>query len=107
VLLPGDIEGSAERDLVRTYGNQLRSKIVKVPHHGSATSSTPSFVKAVADSSGGAKAVVSVGKENQFGMPDKSVVKRWEQVSCVRSTARRGAVWIKTNGREVWEVSWR
>lgn len=106
VLLPGDIETAAEADLVRTYGRRLESRVVKIPHHGSSTSSTPVFVQASAMED--TKAVVSVGRSNRFGMPSPRVVSRWASVSdTVRSTASRGAVWIRTDGRKVWPVSWK
>jgi len=108
VLLPGDIEGVAERDLAHTYGDQLVSEIVKVPHHGSETSSTEPFVKAVADTTTDPHAVVSVGKSNRFGMPSTNVISRWESRGAdVRSTARGGAVWLRTDGQRIWQVQWK
>lgn len=61
ILLTGDIEASAEAALVARYGSALRSDILKVPHHGSRTSSTAPFLEAVAPSA----AFVS-------GLPDRS-----------------------------------
>lgn len=105
-LFPGDVEAQAETDLVHTYGPQLSSRVVKIPHHGSKTSSTPPFVQAVAEKS--TKAIVSVGHSNRFGMPSTRVLSRWRSVGdTVRSTASRGAVWIRTDGQEVWSVQWR
>jgi len=107
VLLPGDVEINAEQDLLRTYGGQLASRVVKVPHHGSSTSSTSSFVQAVADTTREVEAVVSVGRSNQFGMPNGEVLSRWvESGASVHSTARKGAVWLRTDGESVWEVAW-
>jgi competence protein ComEC len=108
VLLPGDVEARAERDLVRTYGHQLASRVVKIPHHGSSTSSTSSFVRAAVDSPAVPKAVVSVGESNQFGMPSEEVLSRWKQAGAsVESTAEGGAVWLRSDGRDIWEVAWR
>lgn len=105
-LLPGDIEAAAERNLVRTYGEQLESRVVKIPHHGSSTSSTPEFVRAA--SGRGGFAVVSVGGGDQYGMPSERVVSRWgnHQMN-VRSTAEGGAVWVRTDGKRVWVVDWK
>jgi len=106
MLLPGDIERDSEQSLVRAYGQQLESQVAKVPHHGSSSSSTSSFVRRVAGSD--TKAVVSVGRSNQFGMPSEKVLDRWRSAgSSVWSTADRGAVWFRTDGREVWPVRWR
>ncbi|PSQ79764.1 MAG: DNA internalization-related competence protein ComEC/Rec2 [Bacteroidetes bacterium QH_6_63_17] len=108
LLLPGDIEAGAEKNLVRTYGKQLGSEIVKVPHHGSSTSSTPGFVQAVSDSSEGVHAVISVGQGDRYGMPHETVVSRWERHGMtVHSTAEDGAVWMRTDGQEVWQVHWK
>ena len=108
VLFPGDVEAVAERDLIQAYGHQLESRIVKVPHHGSSTSSSAGFVQRVTGAEGNSYAVVSVGRNDQYGMPDGKVLARWqEQGVQVRSTARRGAVWLRTNGQDVWEVQWR
>ena len=108
VLLPGDIERSAETTLVDAYGRQLRSRVVKIPHHGSSTSSSQEFVHQVLDSSKSTEAVVSVGRFNQFGMPDSTVLKRWRsEGASVSSTARQGAVWLRTDGSDVWKVAWQ
>jgi competence protein ComEC len=108
ILLPGDIEAGAERDLIRSYSGQLGSHVVKVPHHGSETSSTSSFVQAVTDTSRETKAVVSVGRSNRFGMPDENVLSRWEeQGASVYSTADGGAVWLGSDGESVRMVDWQ
>jgi len=108
VLLPGDVERGDERDLVRSYGQPLASDVVKVPHHGSETSSTEPFVRTSAGTSGETRAVVSVGKSNRFGMPSKEVLGRWrKEGAVVQSTARAGAVWLRSDGKDVWEVQWK
>lgn len=107
-LLTGDVEAAGERDLVRTYGDQLASRVVKIPHHGSSTSSTRPFVRAAVDTSSGTYAVVSVGQDDRYGMPSERVLSRWERSGTrVLSTADRGAVWMRTDGSEVWQVPWK
>lgn len=73
VLLPGDVEREGERALL-DGGAALASDVVKVPHHGSPTSSGPDLIAAVRP----AIAVVPVGAENPFGFPNAAVVARWE-----------------------------
>jgi len=108
VLLPGDVEMSAEHALVRHLGTQLRSHLVMIPHHGSLTSSSPPFVSAVTDALAHGHAVVSVGRESMYGMPSQAVLGRWRrQGMAVHSTARSGAVWMRSDGEAVWRVEWK
>jgi len=65
ILLTGDIERSAEDYLVKTYGKQLKSDILIVPHHGSKTSSSYRFILEVAPR----YAVASLGFANRFRFP--------------------------------------
>ncbi|MFZ3218174.1 MAG: ComEC/Rec2 family competence protein [Candidatus Acidiferrales bacterium] len=96
-LLPGDIEKKVENELVDEHA-PLAANFLKVPHHGSKTSSTDAFVGAVAPR----VAVVSVGEGNQFGHPVDSVVRRYQQAG-VRflRTDRDGAVTALTDGRNL------
>lgn len=107
-LMPGDIEEEVEEDLVQAYAGQLESEVVKVPHHGSSTSSTMGFIKATSGSETASHAVVSVGQEDQYDMPHEAVLSRWEDHEMrVQSTAKRGAVWMRTDGQKVWQVDWK
>jgi len=107
VLLPGDIEADAERVLTQRFRSGLHSTIVKVPHHGSRTSSTERFVRAVSDSSE-TRAIVSAGEANRYGMPHRGPLLRWKRwANCVYRTSTNGAVWLRTDGTDVWRVTWR
>ncbi|WP_263784285.1 DNA internalization-related competence protein ComEC/Rec2 [Salinibacter grassmerensis] len=107
VLLPGDIEKAAERNLVRTYGEKLEGNVVKVPHHGSETSSHPAFVDSATDSTQ-THAVVSVAQNQQYEMPNANVIRRWKvHGNRLHSTATSGAVWIKANGKATRRWQWR
>lgn len=69
-LLTGDIEQPAEDYLMRTYGRQLRSTLLLIPHHGSKTSSSYRFLMEVAPQ----YALVSLGLDNRFHFPhDKTL----------------------------------
>jgi len=69
VLLTGDLEERGERQLVDTLRPLLRSQILKVPHHGSATSSSARFIDAVDPG----MAIISVAHDSHFGLPHASV----------------------------------
>jgi competence protein ComEC len=93
-LLSGDIEKRVENELVNEQA-PLAADFLKVPHHGSKTSSADAFVGALAPR----VAVVSVGEGNQFGHPVDAVVERYAQAG-VRflRTDRDGAVTALTDG---------
>ncbi|USQ13430.1 DNA internalization-related competence protein ComEC/Rec2 [Legionella lytica] len=65
VLLVGDVEKEAEDYLVKTYGTQLASEVLIVPHHGSKTSSSYRFLLEIAPR----YAVASLGFDNRFHFP--------------------------------------
>jgi competence protein ComEC len=94
VLLTGDIERAAEEALV-TSGSNLRADVLKVPHHGSKSSSGEAFIDAVAPR----LAVISVGERSRFGHPHQVVVDRYEarEIRLLR-TGHDGMVTVSTDG---------
>jgi competence protein ComEC len=96
-LLSGDIEQRVEDKLVAEHA-ELASDFLKVPHHGSKTSSTKVFLAAVAPR----VAVVSVGESNPFGHPAAPIVERYADAG-VRflRTDRDGAVTALTDGQNM------
>lgn len=103
-LFTGDAEADAEYALADRYGDLLRSDVVKVPHHGSRTSSTEPLV-ALSDP---AIAVVSVARRNRYNLPNAEVLERWEASGAeVLETWADGAVWLRSDGRAVERVRWR
>lgn len=96
-LLTGDIERQAESALLNNGGN-LAADLVKVPHHGSRTSSTPDLIEATQ-----AKYVVfSVGRNSPFGHPHPEVVERWRASgAAVMTTGERGTVSVSTDGKDL------
>lgn len=75
-LLTGDIEAAAERHLVAEYGDALDSDVLIVPHHGSASSSTVSFLDAVHPD----YALVPAGWRNRWDFPASEVRSRLRAV---------------------------
>lgn len=73
-LFTGDIEASEENEVLRS-GASLRADIIKVPHHGSRTSSSTGFLLAVQPKI----AVISAGKDNTYGHPNKGIVERYRK----------------------------
>lgn len=79
ILFTGDIEEEAEKEILEKYKNNLdilNSDILKIPHHGSKTSSTINFLKVVKPKS----ALIGVGENNKFGHPNDDVIERLEDL---------------------------
>jgi competence protein ComEC len=94
-LLAGDLERKMEQ-FVAT--ESPRADLLKVAHHGSATSTTPELLEAVHPR----MAVISVGYNNSFGHPHESVLKRLQygKVQTYR-TDQFGAVMFLLDGKRV------
>jgi competence protein ComEC len=94
ILVTGDIGKEVERRLVTTIPPAQR-RVLKVPHHGSLTSSTTEFVRAMRPD----VAVVSAGRANHFGHPVPEVLDRYRSVGAeIFRTDRDGAVMVHTDG---------
>lgn len=70
-LFTGDAERAEEQDLLNA-GVNLQSTVLKVGHHGSDTSTSYPFLRAVAPQ----YAVISVGAGNSYGHPTEAVLSR-------------------------------
>jgi competence protein ComEC len=90
LLFTGDLESAGERAIL-ARGGDLNATVLKVPHHGSATSSTAAFVEAVRPK----VAVISDGYLNNFHFPADAVVQRYlDEGAIVMRTDQAGAVMV-------------
>lgn len=90
VLLPADIERRAEETLL-VQGAELSADVLVAGHHGSKTSSTLGFVRAVRPQT----VIFAVGYRNRFGHPHPEVVERFQDFgSALYRTDRDGAVLV-------------
>lgn len=93
-MLSGDIEKKVEAALVSERA-PLQADSLKVPHHGSKTSSIEAFLEAVQPK----LAVISVGESNSFGHPSPEVLDRYRSLGVhAYRTDRDGAVTTLTDG---------
>jgi competence protein ComEC len=109
VLLTGDVERPAERELVAS-GLLAPVDILSVPHHGSRTSSTNEFVAATRPR----WALVPSGHRNRWGFPKADVVARWEAAGAeVLVGSATGAIEFDVHPDRgvgpprLWRASWR
>ena len=95
ILFSGDVETAGERILLSTSA-QLASEILKVPHHGSRSSSTLPFLEAVSPQ----VAIASLGHHNRFRFPAPKVVDRYERqgVALLR-TDQAGTITVLSDGK--------
>jgi competence protein ComEC len=70
ILFQGDATKIIEEYLVKSNPQKLKADILKVGHHGSRTSTTEEYVKAVSPK----WAIISAGKENRYGHPHKETL---------------------------------
>jgi competence protein ComEC len=102
MLLTGDAEALEEDWLVAHEGERLRADVLKVAHHGSATSSTPAFLAAVRPR----LALVSVGAGNTYGHPNLATLRAIASAgdgagAQVLRTDRLGTIVARTDGRRL------
>jgi competence protein ComEC len=104
VLLTGDIEKEAEKHLIARAADQLASTVLIAPHHGSKTSSTKAFVKAVKPD----VVLFPVGYLNRFNHPHPKVVARYDASKYSFNTAKHGAIHIKFSEQGMQSIqTWR
>jgi beta-lactamase superfamily II metal-dependent hydrolase len=97
ILLCADMEKEAEEDLAGS-GMILRADVLRVGHHGGATSTTRRFLKRVSPR----WAIISSGTNNRFGHPSPDAVGRLKAngVKILR-TDLNGAVILTSDGRDI------
>ena len=109
LLLTGDIDAAAERALLAD-GRDVRAEWLQAPHHGSRTSSSVPFLRAVAPS----VVLISRGAHNAFGHPHPQVLARYQALGVqVFDSVAQGAVtvrlgaWQAAQGRRDEHRFWR
>ncbi len=96
MLLTGDAEHESEERMVNNYGSELKSTVLKSGHHGSNTSSSLPFMKAVAPEA----AIISVGAGNDYHHPHPSTIKRYNELKIpIYRTDIDGTITVKSDGR--------
>lgn len=98
ILFTGDIGRKVELKLVES-GVDLGAEVLKVPHHGSKTSSSAEFLDAVRPQ----HAIFSLGQRNRYRFPSEMVLERYRERGCnILRTDQLGAIRFRTDGRQCW-----
>ena len=96
-LLPGDISINSERKILESFSD-IKSQVLKSPHHGSRSSSSEDFLARIAPRI----VVISIGEGNSYGVPNQEVLERYDQIGAkIFRTDIHGAVEICSNGQTI------
>jgi competence protein ComEC len=97
LVLTGDAEEGAEQRMILSR-QPLGADILKIGHHGSRTSTSPEFLRAVHPQA----AVISCGRHNAFGHPHAQITSRLDEAAIpVFRTDRDGAIMVESDGRTI------
>ena len=103
-LFTGDMETDAENDMLDYWGEHFTwsADVLKVGHHGSDTSTSYRFLRAVMPEYG----IISVGEGNSYGHPNETPLSRLEdaEVTTLR-TDKLGSIIVSTDGENI-TLSW-
>lgn len=101
-LVTGDISSCVETCLIES-GQNLKSDVLFVPHHGSNHSSSMDFIRAVSCR----YAIISVGKRNVFRHPHPDVLARYDSAGTgIFRTDEHGAISIESDGKTMSITPW-
>jgi competence protein ComEC len=101
LLLTGDIETEAELELAKDSPYPLQSEVLMVPHHGSRTSSSWTFLMQVAPK----LAVVTSGHLNRFGHPNQLIKERYQKAGIpLITTSDAGMIHLSLDRQWRWHI---
>ena len=95
MLFTGDAEQPAEKVMVENFAGDLHSTLLKSGHHGSKTSSSKDFLRAVKPEG----VLISCGAGNDYGHPHKQTMKKYQSMKLkIYETDKNGTIIVKTDG---------
>ncbi|MGN1095969.1 MAG: ComEC/Rec2 family competence protein [Eubacteriales bacterium] len=103
-MFTGDAETESETALLKYFeGEDISCDVLKVGHHGSTTSTSVKFLKAVDPS----VAVISCGKDNSYGHPHTKILERIAEYTSaeILRTDELGTVVITSDGEKITHVT--
>ena len=97
-MFTGDAEAHAEQDVVAKYPTNLNADVLKFGHHGSSTSSTEEFVKAVSPKYG----IISCGVDNTYGHPHRETLEKISKYNIeTYRTDKQGQINVTSDGMTI------
>ncbi len=94
-MFMGDASSTTEKEIIDKY-NLPDIDILKVGHHGSRTSSSIEFINEINPE----YSIISVGKNNRYGHPNKEVLDALEESKIYR-TDQNGSIMFKINNNKL------
>ena len=96
MMLTGDAEKKEEQAILATYSAAVKSTVLKAGHHGSKTSSSADFLRAVQPEA----ALISCGVNNDYGHPHKETMKKYHALKIpIYVTAENGTITVTSDGK--------
>ena len=97
MMFTGDAEKKEEQDILAGAQGTVQSTVLKAGHHGSKTSSSADFLRAVHP----AAALISCGVNNDYGHPHKETMKKYHAMNLdIYVTAENGTITLTSDGKD-------
>lgn len=98
LIFTGDAEADVEKDVLAKYATDLRADILKFGHHGSSTSSSDEFIKAVSPKYG----IISCGADNKYGHPHTETLDKIKKYNIqAYRTDTQGQITLTSDGNNI------
>jgi len=98
-LFTGDATIEVEKQIL---DEEIESDVLKVSHHGSKQSNSDAFLRKVNPK----YAIISVGKENDYGFPKKVILNKLKSIgSKIYRTDELGTIIVSSDGNEIYVTS--
>ena len=96
MLFTGDAEKETEQSILTGHAAELKSTVLKSPHHGSKTSSSKEYLRAVQPE----VCLISCGQNNDYGHPHKETLKKYQAIHAkVYETDKNGTITVQSDGK--------
>lgn len=97
-MFTGDAEVLAEKEVLQKYPKELKADVLKLGHHGSTTSSSEEFIKAINPKYG----VISCGVDNSYGHPHKEILSLMNKYNIkIYRTDKQGQITVTSDGKNI------